>query len=77
MAGAALEQGGGRNILEVGVGTDVAVATADVILVRSNPLDAVSIVKLSRATYRKMLQNLCLGDGIQRFCHTACSRSRL
>jgi len=36
----------------------VAIETADVILVRSNPLDVLSILKLSRATYRKMVQNL-------------------
>jgi Cu2+-exporting ATPase len=49
--------------IAIGAGTDVAVATADVVLVRSNPLDAVSIVKLSRATYRKMLQNLGWATG--------------
>jgi Cu2+-exporting ATPase len=42
----------------IGAGTNVAVATADVVLVRSNPLDVISIVKLSRAAYRKMVQNL-------------------
>jgi Cu2+-exporting ATPase len=49
--------------IAIGAGTDVAVATADVILVRSNPLDIVSIIKLSRATYRKMLQNLAWATG--------------
>jgi Cu2+-exporting ATPase len=49
--------------IAIGAGTDVAVATADVVLVRSNPLDAVSIIKLSRATYRKMLQNLGWATG--------------
>jgi Cu2+-exporting ATPase len=44
--------------IAIGAGTDVAVATADVVLVRSNPLDVVSIIRLSRATYRKMIQNL-------------------
>ncbi len=47
--------------IAIGAGTDVAAATADVVLVKSNPLDVVSIIKLSRATYRKMLQNLALG----------------
>jgi len=47
----------------IGAGTDVAVATADVVLVRSNPLDVVSTIKLSRATYRKMLQNLGWATG--------------
>jgi hypothetical protein len=37
--------------------------TADVILVRSNPLDVVAIVQLSRATYRKMIQNLIWATG--------------
>ena len=44
--------------IAIGAGTDVAIETADIILVGSNPLDAVSILGLSRATYRKMLQNL-------------------
>jgi Cu2+-exporting ATPase len=47
----------------IGAGTDVAIETADVILVRSNPLDVVSIVKLSKATHKKMVQNLFLGTG--------------
>ena len=49
--------------IAIGAGTDVAVATADVVLVRSNPLDVVSIIKLSRATYRKMVQNLGWATG--------------
>lgn len=49
--------------IAVGAGTDVAVATADVVLVRSNPLDVVSIIKLSRATYHKMIQNLAWATG--------------
>ncbi|MDA3845056.1 MAG: heavy metal translocating P-type ATPase [Vallitaleaceae bacterium] len=44
--------------IAIGAGTDVAIETADIILVRSNPLDVVNILKLSRATYKKMLQNL-------------------
>ncbi len=53
--------------IAVGAGTDVAVATADIVLVRSNPLDVVSIIKLSRATYRKMLQNLAWATGYNMF----------
>ena len=49
--------------IAVGAGTDVAIETADVILVRSDPLDVVSILKLSRATYRKMVQNLFWATG--------------
>ena len=44
--------------IAIGAGTDVAVETADIVLVKSNPLDAVAILGLSRATYRKMIQNL-------------------
>ncbi len=44
--------------IAIGAGTDVAIETADVILVKSNPKDVVNLIKLSRATYRKMVQNL-------------------
>jgi len=44
--------------IAIGTGTDVAVETADVILVKSNPLDVINIIKLSKAVYRKMVQNL-------------------
>jgi Cu2+-exporting ATPase len=49
--------------IAIGAGSDVAVETADVILVRSNPLDVVAILKLSRATYWKMVQNLLWATG--------------
>ena len=49
--------------IAIGAGTDVAIETADVILVRSDPLDVVNILKLSRATYRKMIQNLAWATG--------------
>jgi len=49
--------------IAIGAGTDVAVETADIILVRSNPLDAVAILGLSRATYGKMVQNLLWATG--------------
>ncbi|HET8622087.1 MAG TPA: heavy metal translocating P-type ATPase [Gemmatimonadales bacterium] len=44
--------------IAVGAGTDVAVEAADIVLVRSDPRDIPRIVALSRATYRKMVQNL-------------------
>ena len=44
--------------IAIGAGTDVAIESADVVLVRSDPGDVATIVRLSRATYRKMLQNL-------------------
>lgn len=49
--------------IAIGAGTDVAIETADVILVRSNPMDVVNIVKLSKATYKKMVQNLIWATG--------------
>ena len=49
--------------IAIGTGTDVAVETADIILVRSSPLDTVAILGLSRATYRKMVQNLLWATG--------------
>ena len=49
--------------IAIGAGTDVAIETADVILVKSNPLDVVNIIKLSKATYRKMIQNLIWATG--------------
>jgi Cu2+-exporting ATPase len=53
--------------IAIGAGTDVAVEAADIILVRSNPMDAVAILGLSRATYRKMLQNLAWATGYNAF----------
>ncbi|MCB2212291.1 copper-translocating P-type ATPase [bacterium] len=49
--------------IAIGAGTDVAAETADVILVRDNPLDAASVVRFSRATYKKMIQNLWWATG--------------
>lgn len=44
--------------IAIGAGTDVAIETADIILVKSNPLDIVSLLKLAKATYSKIVQNL-------------------
>ena len=53
--------------IAIGAGTDVAVETADIILVNSNPLDVVAIVGLARATYKKMIQNLAWATGYNTF----------
>lgn len=47
----------------IGAGADVAVETGDIVLVRSNPNDVVSIVSLATATYKKMIQNLIWATG--------------
>lgn len=49
--------------IAIGSGTDVAVESAGLILVKSNPLDVVKIIKLSRASYRKMVQNIWWAAG--------------
>lgn len=49
--------------IAVGAGTDVAIETADIILARSDPRDVVTLVGLSRATTRKMRQNLLWATG--------------
>jgi Cu2+-exporting ATPase len=49
--------------IAVGAGTDVAIESADIVLVRSDPRDVAAIVDLARATYRKMVQNLWWAAG--------------
>lgn len=49
--------------IAIGAGTDVAVETADIILVKSNPKDVVSLIKFAKATYKKMIQNLIWATG--------------
>ena len=49
--------------IAIGAGTDVAVESAEVVLVRSDPRDVGAILGLSRATYRKMVQNLAWATG--------------
>lgn len=49
--------------IAIGSGTDVAVESAGIILVSSNPLDVVRVIALSRASYRKMIQNLVWAAG--------------
>lgn len=49
--------------IAIGAGTDVAIETADIILVKSNPLDVVAIIRLAQATTHKMVQNLFWATG--------------
>ena len=53
--------------IAIGSGTDVAVESADVILVQNNPLDVVRLIKLSRKSYRKMQENLVWAAGYNVF----------
>jgi Cu2+-exporting ATPase len=49
--------------IAIGAGTDVAIESADVILVKDNPRDVAGVIELSRASYRKMIQNLVWATG--------------
>jgi len=49
--------------IAIGAGTDVAVEAGDVVLIRSDPGDVPRIIALSKATYRKMIQNLWWAAG--------------
>jgi Cu2+-exporting ATPase len=53
--------------IAIGAGTDVAIESADVVLVRSDPRDVFAILALSRATYGKMAQNLLWATGYNAF----------
>lgn len=53
--------------IAIGGGTDVAIESAGIILVRSNPLDVVKVVALSRASFSKMVQNLIWAAGYNVF----------
>ncbi|ELY63525.1 copper-translocating P-type ATPase [Natrinema versiforme JCM 10478] len=53
--------------IAIGSGTDVAVQSADVILVQNNPMDVVRLVKLSKASYRKMQENIVWAAGYNIF----------
>ena len=53
--------------IAIGSGTDVAIESAGIILIESNPMDVVRIFDLSKATYRKMIQNLLWATGYNTF----------
>ena len=53
--------------IAIGAGTDVAIEAADIVLVRNDPRDVVAILGLSKATYRKMQENLAWATGYNIF----------
>ncbi len=53
--------------IAIGAGTDVAIETADIILVKSNPMDVAAIIALAHSTYQKMIQNLLWATGYNVF----------
>ncbi|RPI17637.1 MAG: cadmium-translocating P-type ATPase [Ignavibacteriae bacterium] len=53
--------------IAIGAGTDVAVETADIVLVKNNPQDVVSTIELAKVTYKKMVQNLFWATGYNAF----------
>ncbi|MDS0292605.1 heavy metal translocating P-type ATPase [Halogeometricum sp. S3BR5-2] len=53
--------------IAIGSGTDVAIESGDIVLVENNPLDVVRLIKLSKASYRKMQENLVWATGYNVF----------
>jgi P-type Cu2+ transporter len=53
--------------IAIGAGTDVAIESADIVLVRNDPRDVAGIMSLSKRTYSKMFQNLIYGTGYNAF----------
>jgi Cu2+-exporting ATPase len=53
--------------IAIGAGTDVAIESAGVVLASSDPRAVIRVIRLSRASYRKMLQNLAWGAGYNLF----------
>lgn len=53
--------------IAIGAGTDVAIKSADIILVKSDPKDVIKIINLSKRTYSKMAQNLAWATGYNVF----------
>lgn len=53
--------------IAIGAGTDVAVESADIVLVKNDPRDAAAVVDLSKKTYAKMVQNLFWATGYNAF----------
>jgi Cu2+-exporting ATPase len=53
--------------IAIGAGTDVAIKSADIILVRSDPQDVIKVINLSKRTYSKMAQNLLWATGYNLF----------
>ena len=53
--------------IAIGAGTDVAIESADIILVKNDPRDVITAIHLARATYGKMVQNLAWATGYNTF----------
>ncbi len=49
--------------IAIGAGSDVAIETADIILIKNKPQDVVSIISMAKSTYKKMVQNLWWATG--------------
>ncbi len=53
--------------IAIGAGTDVAIESADIVLVRNDPRDVAAVIRLARKTYRKMMENLLWATGYNAF----------
>lgn len=49
--------------IAIGAGTDIAIKSADIILIKDDPQDIIKVINLSKATYKKMFQNLIWATG--------------
>ena len=49
--------------IAIGAGTDVAIESADIVLIKNDPRDVITAIHLARATYRKMVENLAWATG--------------
>ncbi|MBC7331061.1 MAG: copper-translocating P-type ATPase [Synergistetes bacterium] len=53
--------------IAIGAGTDVAIESADIVLVKNDPRDVIMAIDLAKATYKKMVQNLAWATGYNAF----------
>ncbi len=49
--------------IAIGAGTEIAIQSADIVLIKSDPRDVITLIKLAKSTYRKMVQNLAWATG--------------
>ena len=63
--------------IAIGAGTDVAIETADIVLVKNDPRDVLNIIRLSKKDLFQDVSKPSLGNWIQCFCNSSCCRGTL